>query len=132
MIVTAFSQLVKPASAPSDGGDSNPFEEQARRMTIAAGASTSSRLAWSSAGALHLAWIDARDGTVGVYHKASRNGGLTFGPDRAIARGFDAVAGLSLSASLTDRTAGIAWQGRLQGNGTTHVYVAASSDDGRT
>src|SRR2546428_2089418 len=130
MVLVVFSQNVGPASSTSKGGG-DEFEEQARRLTVAEGASRLPRLAPGVSGAVHLAWIDGRSGSLGVYEKATRNDGFTFSGDRPLAARFQSITDLSLATLPQDRIVAVAWSGSL-GSAPSQVYVRASSDDGAT
>ena len=96
MVLVAFSQTVgPPASATSSDGDT--FEEQARRLSVADGSSGVPGLAAGVRGAVHLAWIDGRSGSLGVYEKTTRDDGFTFTGDRPLATGFRSLTDLVLA-----------------------------------
>ncbi len=82
MVLVVFSQNVNPEPAPSGGDRSDEFDERVRRLTVAEGPSESPEVALGPDGTIHVAWVDGRDGSVGVYVKSSRNDGFTFGSDR--------------------------------------------------
>src|SRR2546428_2276207 len=128
MVLVVFSQNVGPA-ASSLGGGTEAFEEQARRLTVAEGASRLPRLAPGAKGAVHLAWIDGRSGSLGVYEKATRNDGFTFSGDRPLATGFQSITDLSLATLPQNRIVAVAWSGSV-GSVASSINVRASSNDG--
>ena len=96
MVLVAFSQNVGPAASTSTGGG-DAFEEQSRRLIVAHGISVLPQVSLGAGGSTHLAWVDGRSGSAGVYEKATRDDGLTFSGDRPLATGFRSITDLWLS-----------------------------------
>ena len=130
MVLVAFSQGVGPAASTSTGGGT-PFEEQTRRLTVADGASDSPKLTLDASGLVHLAWIDSRGGSPGIYYKSTGNGGFSFTGDHPLATGFRSISDASLSADSGTRTVAVAWAGVI-GADPGRIYVRASVDRGGT
>lgn len=88
-------------------------------------------LAVDTKGTVYVAWHDLRDGNADIYFAVSRDGGVTFGPNRRL--NDDRGEAYQFHPSLAvgrDNTVAVAWEDYR--NGQADIYLAYSADGGGT
>jgi len=105
------------------------WQPDVRLTNNSAGSYTSNNNAWNIAAngnAVHVVWMDDRDGNYEIYHKSSTDEGLNWGTDTRLTN--NSATSWAPSVALFDQTVHVVWYEERDGN--QEIYFKNSFDGG--